>query len=354
MAVDAEVKRLKPVARTLTTSPVAAPTAAAQRPAASRDLQGAVQMVQRISNALMDEVAHTIVGKREVLELVQVNVLANGNVLFEDFPGLAKSLLVNTYSRAAGCDFKRVQFTPDLLPADITGIYIYNQRTGEFEFRPGPVFTNFLLADEINRAPPKTQAAMLETMQERQVTVEGTTHQLEKPYIVMATQNPIEQEGTYPLPEAQMDRFLLKLSMGYPSEEDEAEILRRRMTRKKDEADVKAVTGPEQLVAMQRVVENIHVEDALLQYIAKLITSTRKDPRLLVGSSPRGSLALFKCARAYAAMKGRDFITPDDVKRVVIPACSHRMILRPESRIKGVTTTQVLQDIIDATPVPTA
>ncbi|HEV8359733.1 MAG TPA: MoxR family ATPase [Candidatus Thermoplasmatota archaeon] len=345
MAVDAEIKRLK----------VAAATPQARKPDAgvSRDLGGAVKQVQRISESIIGEVAKVIVGKREVLELVQVNVLSAGNVLFEDFPGLAKSVMANTMSRASGCDFKRVQFTPDLLPADITGIYIYNQRTGEFEFRPGPVFTNFLLADEINRAPPKTQAAMLETMAERQVTVEGTTHQLEKPYIVMATQNPIEQEGTYPLPEAQMDRFLMKISMGYPSEEEEAEILRRRMVRKKDEFDVKAVTNPEQIVSMQKVVENIHVDDALLNYIAKLITMTRKEPRILVGASPRGSLALFKLARSYAAVKGRDFITPDDVKRVAVPGLSHRMILRPEARIKGITTTQIVQDILQTAPVPT-
>lgn len=347
MAVDAEVKRLK----------VATPAAGAPLrkvdTQASRDLQGAVKKVQQISEGIVGEVSKNIVGKREVQELVMINILSAGNILFEDFPGLAKSVMANIFSRASGCDFKRVQFTPDLLPADITGIYIYNQRTGEFEFRPGPVFTNFLLADEINRAPPKTQAAMLETMAERQVTVEGTTHQLEKPYIVMATQNPIEQEGTYPLPEAQMDRFLMKLSVGYPSEDEEAEILRRRMVRKKDEFDVKAVTNPEQVVGMQKVVENIHVDDALLSYIARIVTMTRKDPRILVGSSPRGSLALFKTGRANAALHGRDYVTPDDVKRIAIPSLGHRMILRPEARIKGVTTTQIVTEILEAAPVPT-
>jgi MoxR-like ATPase len=345
MADAAEIKRLQ----------VAARAAAAKAPASaeSRDLAGAVKQVQRISESIITEVNKVIVGKRDVLELVQVNTLAAGNILFEDFPGMAKSLMANTFSRASGCDFKRVQFTPDLLPADITGIYLYNQRTGEFEFRPGPVFTNFLLADEINRAPPKTQAAMLETMAERQVTVEGTTHKLEKPYIVMATQNPVEQEGTYPLPEAQLDRFLMKLSVGYPSEEEEAEILRRRMIRKKDEVDVKAVTSPEQIVGMQRVVENIHVDDSILNYIAKIVTMTRKDQRLLVGSSPRGSLALFKLSRCAAALAGRDYVTPDDIKRIGIPAMAHRLILRPEARIKGITTVQVMQDILQTTPVPT-
>jgi MoxR-like ATPase len=339
---DAEVKRLQ-----------AANRPAAKADAPSRDLGSAVRQVQRVSEAIIHEVSRNIVGKREVMELVQINILSAGNILFEDFPGLAKSVMANLFSRASGCDFKRVQFTPDLLPADITGIYIYNQRTGEFEFRPGPVFTNFLLADEINRAPPKTQAAMLETMAERQVTVEGTTHQLEKPYIVMATQNPIEQEGTYPLPEAQMDRFLIKLSMGYPSEDEEAEILRRRMVRKKDDFDVKAVTTPEQIVAMQRVVENLHVDDSILNYIAKIITMSRKDPRLLIGSSPRGSLALFKLARANASLHGRDYVTPDDVKRVAVPGLAHRTILRPEARIKGVTQVQVIQDILQTAPVPT-
>jgi len=342
MAIDSEVKRLKVAAN--------APAATRVTTPVNRDLDSAVRKVQLLSKSIIDEVAKVIVGKREVLELVQINTLSQGNILFEDFPGLAKSVMANTFSRASGCDFKRVQFTPDLLPADITGIYIYNQRTGEFEFRPGPVFTNFLLADEINRAPPKTQAAMLETMAERQVTVEGTTHQLEKPYIVMATQNPVEQEGTYPLPEAQMDRFLMKLSMGYPSEEEEAEILRRRMIRKKDDFDVRAVTNPEQIVAMQKVVENVHVDDAILQYIAKLVTMTRKDPRLMVGSSPRGSLALFKLARSAAALSGRDFVTPDDVKRILVPTLSHRIILRPEARIKGITTVQVTQDILQSCP----
>jgi MoxR-like ATPase len=349
MAVDAEIKRLK----TAAPPPAKVVAQGQRREEASRDLQSAVKQVQRLSQTIINEVAKVIVGKREVLELVQINTLTAGNILFEDFPGLAKSVMANTFSRASGCDFKRVQFTPDLLPADITGIYIYNQRNGEFEFRPGPVFTNFLLADEINRAPPKTQAAMLETMAERQVTVEGTTHQLEKPYIVMATQNPVEQEGTYPLPEAQMDRFLMKISMGYPSEEDEAEILRRRMVRKKDDFDVKAVTNPEQIVSMQKVVENVHVDEAVLQYIAKIITYTRKDPRLMVGASPRGSLALFKLARSAAVMNGRDFVTPDDIKRIVVPTLAHRIILRPEARIKGITGQQVVSDIANTVPVPT-
>ena len=312
----------------------------------------AVRKVSGTCQALINEVGKVIVGKRHVLELVTLNILAAGNILFEDFPGLAKSLMANTFSRASGCDFKRIQFTPDLLPSDITGIYIYNQRTGEFEFRPGPVFTNFLLADEINRAPPKTQAALLETMQERQVTVEGTTHKLEQPYIVMATQNPVEQEGTYPLPEAQMDRFLMRLSVGYPDRDEEVEILRRRMVRRKDDADTKAVTSPKSIVGMQKVVEQVYVDTEILRYIADIVIATRKDPRVYVGSSPRGSLALFKLARANAAIEGRDYVVPDDVKRVLKPSIAHRIILRPEPRIKGVTGDHVLDDVVHAVAVP--
>ena len=318
----------------------------------NRDLANAVQKVGTVCNALIDEVNKVIVGKRRMLELVMVDILAQGNVLFEDYPGLAKSLTVSTFAQASGADFRRIQFTPDLLPSDITGIYMYNQKKSEFEFRPGPVFTNFLLADEINRAPPKTQAALLETMQERQVTVEGTTHVLQKPYIVLATQNPSEQEGTYPLPEAQLDRFMLKLASGYPNFDEEVEILRRRASRGKDNADVRAVTNPEQIVQMQKICEKIYVDDEILEYICGIIIGTRKDPRVYVGSSPRGSQALFKLARAQAVLKGRDYVIPDDVKSIVMPSISHRIILRPEPRIKGVTADMVMADILKEVPVP--
>ncbi|HVL87000.1 MAG TPA: MoxR family ATPase [Candidatus Thermoplasmatota archaeon] len=318
----------------------------------TRSIANDVQWVSATCKRLIEEVAKVIVGKPHVLELVTVDVLTAGNILFEDFPGLAKSLMASTFSRASGSDFKRIQFTPDLLPADITGIYMYNQRTGEFEFRPGPVFTNFLLADEINRAPPKTQSALLETMQERQVTVEGNTHALAKPYIVLATQNPVEQEGTYPLPEAQMDRFLMKMSVGYPSRKEEVEILRRRMVRKKDDVDVKAVTTPEEIVKMQKIVEEIHTDDGIMEYIGEIVSRTREDPRMEVGSSPRGSLALFKASRSYAAVQGRDYVVPDDVKRILMPSMAHRMILKPEPKLKGVKTEDVLKKIIDEVPVP--
>ncbi|HEX2065827.1 MAG TPA: AAA family ATPase, partial [Candidatus Thermoplasmatota archaeon] len=229
-------------------------------------------------NRILEEVGKVIVGKKDVLRLVLVNVLSQGNILFEDFPGLAKTVMASTFARASGCDFKRVQFTPDVLPADITGAMIYDQNKGEFNFRPGPVFTNILLADEINRAPPKTQSALLEAMQERQVTIEGKTHKLGKPYLVMATQNPVEQEGTYPLPEAQMDRFLMKLSMGYPTRDEEYEIGMRRIARGKDDFDIAPVATPETILRMQDTAERLHAEPAVVRYIADLVVATRQHP----------------------------------------------------------------------------
>jgi MoxR-like ATPase len=308
--------------------------------------------IQAVTNRLIAEVSKVVVGKQEVLELVTVNLLAGGNVLFEDYPGLAKSLLSETFSRASGCHYKRIQFTPDLLPSDIVGSNVFNQKTAEFSFRAGPVFTNFLLADEINRAPPKTQAALLETMQERQVTVEGVTRKLEAPYIVMATQNPVEQEGTYPLPEAQTDRFLVKLAMGYPSEEDEVGILERRVQRAQDAAEVQAVTHPAEILWMQRGLERIHVDPVLMRYIVKLVQATRKHPSVLVGSSPRGSLGLLKLARAHAALRGRPFATPDDIKRVAVPCLAHRILLKPEPRIRGERGEDVVQALLRTVPAP--
>jgi len=312
-----------------------------------------VESLARTTKALMDEVGKVIVGKREVLELVTINILAGGNILFEDFPGLAKTLMANTFARAAGCDFRRIQFTPDVLPGDITGTYVFNQQAGEFTFRPGPVFTNFLLADEINRAPPKTQSALLEAMQERQVTVEGSTLKLDKPYLVMATQNPVEQEGTYPLPEAQMDRFLMKLSVGYPNRKDEAEILRRRIERQKDDVDVSAITNPKQIIDMQKTVETIYIAPDVIDYICDIVVRTREHSDIYVGSSPRGSQAILKASRAYAAMKGRDYVTPDDIKFVVPPTIAHRVILRPEAKIRGVKPQAIMAEVMKQAPVPT-
>ncbi|HVL48008.1 MAG TPA: MoxR family ATPase [Candidatus Thermoplasmatota archaeon] len=335
----------------MATKPQAAKTFAQARP--QRPPNPNVVRLADTTKRLIDEVAKVIVGKREVLELVTINILSSGNILFEDFPGMAKTLMANTFARAAGCDFRRIQFTPDVLPGDITGTYVYNQQSSEFNFRPGPVFTNILLADEINRAPPKTQSALLEAMQERQVTVEGATLKLDKPYLVMATQNPVEQEGTYPLPEAQMDRFLMKLSVGYPAKADEAEILRRRIRRAKDDVDVSAVTNPQQVIAMQQTIETIYISDEMIDYIADLVVRTRGHPDIYVGSSPRGSQALLKACRSKAAMSGRDFVVPDDVKFVAPHILAHRIILRPESKIRGVKNHDVVNEIVREAPVPT-
>lgn len=317
------------------------------------DLQAQVELIRTGGKRLLDEVSRVIVGKKDVMELVLVNILSEGNILFEDFPGLAKTLMAQTFARASGCVFKRVQFTPDLLPADITGSMVFDQKEGRFSFRPGPVFTNFLLADEINRAPPKTQSALLEAMQERQVSVEGVTHRLEKPYVVMATQNPIEQEGVYPLPEAQMDRFLMKLGMGYPNKAEEKEIGNRRLRRGKDEFDVAQVMTPRTVLAMQRACERLHFDDGVLEYVADLVVATRAHAALQVGSSPRGTLALIKAARAWAALRGRTFVTPDDVRRIAVPVLAHRTILKPDVRFGGGTQAHAIEEILRKTPAPT-
>ncbi|HUR25206.1 MAG TPA: MoxR family ATPase [Candidatus Thermoplasmatota archaeon] len=315
--------------------------------------QADVRQLQATCQKLVDEVGKVIVGKKEVLRLIMVNILSQGNILFEDYPGLAKTVMASTFARASGCDFKRVQFTPDVLPADITGAMVYDQKASQFQFRPGPVFTNILLADEINRAPPKTQSSLLEAMAERQVSIEGTTHKLAAPYIVMATQNPIEQEGTYPLPEAQMDRFLMKLSVGYPDKEEEKEIGRRRIRRGKDEFDVAQVASAEAMVSMQQTIERLHFGEAVLDYVARLIVATRHHPAVQVGASPRGTLALIKASRASAALSGRAFVTPDDVRRICGPVLAHRIILKPDARFGGTTNGKVIDEIVAKTAAPT-
>lgn len=315
--------------------------------------QDKIQAIHRISNKIVEEVSKVIVGKREVLEKVMVAFLASGShVLFEDMPGLGKSVMCESFAAASGCDFHRVQFTPDLLPGDITGSSVFNQKDEEFVFHPGPIFTNILLADEINRASPKTQSALLEAMAEKQVSVEGQTYKLEQPFTVFATQNPVEQEGTYPLPEAQMDRFAMKLSMGYPSESDEAEILRRRVDRGKDDHDVQRVSDAKTVAGMQRAVEKVHVDEEMFTYISRIITATREHPALRAGSSPRGSLAILKLARAYAAMQGRAYITPDDVKAFGAPVLAHRIILTPEAKLDSVTGADVVEEILEDVPIP--
>jgi len=281
-------------------------------------------------------------------------LLANSHILFEDYPGLAKTLLARSFAMSMGCYFSRIQFTPDLLPADITGTYVYNVKSGDFELRRGPVFTNILLADEINRAPPKTQAALLEAMQERQTTLDGKTHSLQNPFIVMATQNPIEYEGVYPHPEGQLDRFLGKLQLGYPTRTDEMEIMRRRMIRGQEDVILDPVVDSATILDLQKTVEGIHVDDDVLGYITDIVQATRAQRQIEIGASPRGSLAIFKLSRARAVFHGRDYVIPDDVKEVAAPALVHRLIMKTESWVKGTDPSQVLEDILKTIPVPRA
>ena len=311
-----------------------------------------IEETGKLADVIQAEVGKVVLGKQQNIEMLMAAVLANGNILFEDFPGLAKTLMSNTLADTLGCKFKRIQFTPDLLPADITGSYFFDPEKNKFTFREGPIFCNLLLADEINRAPPKTQAALLEAMQEKQITIEGTTHILERPFIVLATQNPIEYEGTYPLPEAQMDRFLVKLSVGYPDADVETSILTARAERKHDGFEVDKIASPAEVVAMHRAVEEVFVKQEIMQYMVSLVQGTRGDPRVAVGSSPRGSLGLFKLSRALALLSGRDYVVPDDVKRSVIPVLAHRIILKPEARIRGVKPEQVLAELLTTVDVP--
>ena len=312
-----------------------------------------LQETHDLMQAVLAEAEQVVMGKRPILDLTAVGILAGGNILFEDNPGLAKTLLANTFAQALGINFKRVQFTPDLLPADITGIYIWNQKDQKFEFRKGPLFCNLLLADEINRAPPKTQAALLEAMQEHQVTIEGETHVLPEPFVTLATQNPIESEGTYPLPDAQLDRFMMKLSMGYPGRPIERAILVKRKQRGKDDHTLQAITTPEKLREMQLSLEKVRIDDSIIEYIVEIIYRTREDPRVKVGSSPRGAQSLFKLSRALAVLSGRDYVIPDDIKRLSIYTLRHRIILKPEPRIKGVKTEEIVSEILEQVEVPT-
>jgi len=302
--------------------------------------------------AVLDEVERAVVGKRDRLQLVLAGLLADGHVLLEDVPGLAKTLTARSFAEVTGLRFARVQFTPDLLPSDVTGSSIWNQRDAEFAFRAGPIFTNILLADEINRAPPKTQAALLEAMQERQVSTDGETRVLEPPFLVLATQNPIEYEGTYPLPEAQLDRFLLRTGFGYPTADAEWEMLERRLERGVDEVELRNVVDRETLLAMQRAVEGVHVDESVGRYVVDLVAATRESQSVSVGSSPRGSLALVKLSRCRAALDGRDFVTPDDVKSVAIPALAHRLVLRPELWVQRRSGEDVVREILDQVRTP--
>jgi len=303
---------------------------------------------------ILDEVERAVVGKRNALELLLLGVLADGHVLIEDYPGLAKTLMARSFARATSLDFARIQFTPDLMPSDVTGSSVFNQRDALFEFRAGPIFANLLLADEINRAPPKTQAALLEAMQERQVTTEGETRRLEPPFLVLATQNPIEYEGTYPLPEAQLDRFLLRMSVGYPEREHEWRMLAERVERRTDEVEIAAVVDRPTLLAMQAAVEEVHVSEAVGLYIVDVVAATRNAPSVQVGASPRGSLALLKLSRARAALLGREFVTPDDVKAVAPAGLAHRLTLRPELWVQRVSADDIVRARLETVPTPAA
>ena len=310
--------------------------------------------VQDLGGRILDEVERAIVGKRAELELVLIGLLAGGHVLLEDYPGLAKTLTARSFAQVTTMSFSRIQFTPDLMPADVTGSSIWNQRDADFEFRSGPIFANLLLADEINRAPPKTQAALLEAMQERQVTTDGVTRLLERPFLVLATQNPIEYEGTYPLPEAQLDRFILRTGFGYPTADEEWTVLARRLERREDEVELRPVVDRNTLLAMQTAVEQVHVAESLGRYIVALVEATRDSTSTTVGASPRGSLALLKLGRCKAALAGRDYSTPDDVKAVAVPALAHRLVLKPELWVQRLSAEDVVREVLDRVPTPTA
>ena len=303
-------------------------------------------------NAILDEVERAVVGKRELLELLLLAILCDGHVLIEDLPGLAKTLTARSFARVTGLSFQRIQFTPDLMPSDVTGASIYNQKTAEFAFREGPVFANLLLGDEINRAPAKTQSALLEAMQERQVTTEGTTRQLPRPFLVIATQNPIEYEGTYPLPEAQLDRFTIRLELRYLSEQEEASMLRRRIERGSVEPTVHQVVDAHELLAMRESVEQVTVHDDVLRYVVSLAAATRQHPQVAVGASPRAELDLVQLARARALLLGRDYVIPEDVKSLAVPSMAHRISLRPEMWVRRVHGSDVVEELLRRLPVP--
>ena len=308
--------------------------------------------VSDLAKRVIGNVEHAIVGKRKQLVLSLVTWLSGGHILLEDVPGVAKTMLARALARSVGCTFKRVQCTPDLLPTDVTGTSIFNQKTSEFEFRPGPVFTQILLADEINRATPRTQASLLEAMAEARVTVDGTTHPLEAPFIVIATQNPVDHEGTFPLPEAQLDRFMMRFDLGYPSMEEELRML-ELLQHKHPVESLKPVAQASEIVRAQQVIRNVHVDPRVRTYLLQIVNQTRQHQDLALGGSPRATIALFRCAQSMAAIRGRAYVMPDDVKRILPPVMNHRVIVRPESRLRKVTADQVIQEIVSEIAVPT-
>jgi MoxR-like ATPase len=302
--------------------------------------------------AVLDEIQRVVVGRRAALTLILTAVLARGHVLIEDLPGLGKTLIARAFAAALGLDFKRVQFTPDLLPADLLGSTIYDMQSGRFEFRPGPIFTNLLLADEINRTPPKTQAALLEAMAERQVSIDGVTHRLQPPFVVLATDNPIEYEGTYPLPEAQLDRFMIRLELRYLSDTEELSMLRRRIERGSPEPEIGQVIDVHDLIAMRESVEQVTVHEDVLRYVVSLAAASRQHPQIAVGASPRAELDIVQLARARSLLLGRDYVIPEDVKALAVPAMAHRITLRPEMWVRQVRNTDVVEDLLRRVPVP--
>jgi MoxR-like ATPase len=313
---------------------------------------GTTEQTAQTCTAILDELERAVVGRRRSLELVLIGILAGGHVLLEDLPGLGKTLIARSFARVLGLDFARIQFTPDLLPSDVVGAPLYDQRSADMVFRPGPVFTQLLLADEINRTPPKTQAALLEAMGEGQVSVDGQTRRLPQPFVVLATDNPIEYEGTYELPEAQLDRFLMRLRLGYLSAGDETAMLRRRVDRASETVELRAVTSADGVLAMRESLEGVEITADLLDYIVAIVAATRKDPQVQVGASPRGGLALVQLARGQAVLNQRDYVVPDDIKQVAVPALAHRVTLRPELWVRQVSSDEVVAKLLAAVPTP--
>ncbi|MEZ4863223.1 MAG: MoxR family ATPase [Caldilineaceae bacterium] len=312
-----------------------------------------MQIVQSVADRVTNNVQKVIIGKQNEIRLTILALLCEGHLLIEDVPGVGKTMLARSIARSVGCSFRRIQFTPDMLPSDVTGVNIFNQKTQEFEFRHGPIMAQIVLTDEINRATPKTQSALLEAMEERQLTVDGVTYDLARPFMVLATQNPIEYEGTFPLPEAQVDRFMMRINLGYPLKNHEVEMLTRQAEHHPIQ-DIAQVVTVEELVEAQQAVRTIYVDNLVKEYIVDLVTTTRDHPDIYLGASPRGSLALFTAARAWAAIDGRDFVVPDDVKLLAEPTLAHRLIVSPSARIKNVTARQVIEDALRHTPVPGA
>ena len=301
---------------------------------------------------VLDEIERVVVGRRRSLELVLIGILASGHILLEDLPGLGKTLIARSFATVLGLDFARIQFTPDMLPSDVVGAPFYDQRSGQMVFRPGPVFTNLLLADEINRTPPKTQAALLEAMGEGQVSADGETRKLAQPFVVLATDNPIEYEGTYELPEAQLDRFVMRLRLGYLRPDQEATMVQRRLDRRMDHVHLVPVTGPAEVLAMRESLEQVEVSAELVDYSVAIVGATRAHPQIQVGASPRGSLALVQLARGVALMHGRDYLVPDDIKQIAVPALAHRVVLRPELWVRQVSSDDIIAEVISSVPIP--